>query len=66
MYNDRFVGLQFFMHLLYALAYLLTIYEIPRLSPFSMNKYMSIFIIFSNFTPVILNIASHLNPGELK
>ena len=40
-------------------------YEIPPLSSFSMNEYMSMSNIFSNFTPVIFNIALQLNPGEL-
>ena len=40
--------------------------EIPPLNPFSMNKYMLMSEIFSNFTPAIFNMASQLNPGEPK
>ena len=53
------------MYLLFALAYLLAMEETP-LNPFSTNKYLSISDIFSNFTPVIFNVTSQLNPGELK
>ena len=41
-------------------------YEVPPLNPFSMNQYMSMSNIFLNSSPVIFNIASQLNPGELK
>ena len=51
---------------LFALAYLLAMEEIPPLNHFSINKYLSISDIFYNFTPVIFNIASQLNQGELK
>ena len=54
------------MYLLFALAYLLEMEEGPPFNPFSMNKYLSISDIFSNFTPVIFNMASQLSPGELK
>ena len=53
------------MYLLFVLAYLLAMQEIPPLSRFSMNKNMSILDIVSNFTTVIFNIASQLNPGGL-
>ena len=39
--------------------------EIPPLVSFSINKYWSMSDIFSNFTPVIFNIASQDNPREL-
>ena len=54
------------MYLLFALLNLLQIYEIPPLNLFSINKCFSISEISSNSTPVIFNIASQLNPGELK
>ena len=40
--------------------------EIHPLNPFSTNKYLPMSDVFSNFTPIIFNIASQLNPGELK
>ena len=40
--------------------------EIPPLSPFSINKYLSMSDIFSNSIPVIFNVASQLNPGGTK
>ena len=46
------------MYLLVVLAYLLAVYKTPLLTPFSMNKYMSMSNIFSNFKLVIFNIAS--------
>ena len=54
------------MHLLFALAYLLAMQQTPPLVPFSINKYLSMSDIFSNFTSVIFIMASQLNPGELK
>ena len=54
------------MYLLFALAYLLAMSEIPPLDPFSINKYLSMSDIFSNFTSVIFYIATQLNPGKLK
>ena len=51
---------------LFALLYLLEIYEIPPLIPFSINKCMSISEIRFNFIAVIFNIVSQLNPGLLK
>ena len=50
---------------IFALAYLLAMQEIPPLNPFSINNYLSIPDIFSIFIPVIFNIASQINPGEL-
>ena len=47
-------------------AVALAMREIPPLNHFSMNKYMSMSTIFFNLTPVIFNITSLLNPGELK
>ena len=61
-YFDGFIG----HYLLFALMYLLAMYEVPPLNPFSMNQYMSMSNIFLNSSPVIFNIASQLNPGELK
>ena len=58
MYFEGFVGSESFKYLLFAALYLLAMYEAPPLRPFSMNKYMPISIIFSNFKPVIFNIAS--------
>ena len=66
MYFDCFVGSLLFISLLFASLNLLQIYEIDPLNPFSINKYLSIFEIYSNFIVVIFNIASQLNPGELK
>ena len=66
MYFDGFEGLLFFMYLLFALLYLLAMYEIPPLNSFSINNYISMSEIFSAFTPVIFSIVSQLNPGELK
>ena len=66
MYFDSFVGLQFFMCLLFASPYLLAMSEIPPLNHFSINKYMSMSEIFYNSIPVTLNIASQLNSGKLK
>ena len=54
------------MYLLFALLYLLAMQEIPPVNPFSIDKYISIPEIFSNFAPAIFNISSQLNPGELK
>ena len=54
------------MYLLLALEYLLAMQEIPTLILFSMNKYISMSEIFSNFTPVSFNSAFQLNPGGLK
>ena len=54
------------MYLLFDLEYLLAVQKIPPLNPFSMNNYMSMSNIFPNFTAVIFNITSQLNPGELK
>ena len=38
----------------------------PPFSPFLTNKYLSVSDIYSNFTPVIFNIPSQVNPEELK
>ena len=54
------------MYLLLALLCILKIYEIPPLIPFSINKYMSVSEMRSNFILVISNIESQLNPGLLK
>ena len=52
------------MYLLFALLYLLEIYEIP---PHHLSfLLMSIVEIRSNFIRVIFNIASQRNPGLLK
>ena len=40
--------------------------KIPPLDPFSTNKDLSISDIFSHFISAIFNIASQLNPEELK
>ena len=63
---DGFVGSENFKYLLFTSLYLLAMYEIHPLNPFSTNKFISMSKIFSSFTPVIFNIASQLNPGELK
>ena len=54
------------MYLLFALLCLLAIYEIPPLLPFPINKCISMSEISFNPIPVILSIASQLNPEELK
>ena len=54
------------MYLLLASLYLLEMLEIPPLIPFSINKCMPMSEIGSNFIPVVLSIASQLNPGLLK
>ena len=54
------------MYLLFALLCLLALYEIPPLIPFSIKKCISVSLISSNSIPVIFNIASQANPGEIK
>ena len=53
------------MYLLFALLNLLAMQEKPPLIPFSINKYISMSEISSNYNSVILIIASQLNPGLL-
>ena len=55
----------FFTYLLFARASLLQIFDIQPLITFSINKLTLISEIVCNFTPVIFNIASKLNPGAL-
>ena len=54
------------MYLLFALAYLLVMQEIPPLNPFFFYFCLSISDIFSISISAIFNKASQLNPGELK
>ena len=54
------------MYFLFASLNLSQMQEIPPLNLFSVNERLPMTEIISSFMPVIFNIASMINPGELK
>ena len=55
--------LQFFIYLLFALAYLCVAWQIPPPVPFSIINSISISVNNSNYTSVFFKQACHANPG---
>ena len=54
---------EFFIYLLFALAYLCVAWQVPPLVPFPIISSISIFVNNSNSTPVFFKQACHANPG---
>ena len=65
-YDDMILLPQFFIYLLFALAYLYTAWHVPPRIPFSTISSISISVSNSNFTPVFFKQACHANLGAVK